>query len=141
MSFLQEFKTFAMRGNVVDLAVGFIIGASFGKIVSSLVADIIMPPIGLILGGVDFSNLSLKLKESSGNIPPVEIKYGLFLNTVIDFAIIAFVIFVLVKVMNKLQGAVVTPEPTTAKCPECLMEVPIRAKKCGHCSSVIEGKV
>jgi len=130
-----------MRGNVVDLAVGFIIGASFGKIVSSLVTDVIMPPIGLILGGVDFSNLSLKLKESSGSIPAVEIKYGQFLNTVIDFAIIAFVIFVLVKVMNKLQGAVVAPEPTKVQCPECLMEVPIHAKKCGHCSSVIEGKV
>jgi len=140
MSFIDEFKTFAMRGNVVDLAVGFIIGTAFGKIVSSLVADVIMPPIGLIIGGVDFSNLTLTLKDKTTIAEPVVIKYGTFLNTVIDFLIIAFVIFLLVKIMNKLKGEASTEESSTIKCPECLMEIPRHAKRCGHCTSNINGK-
>lgn len=103
MKILQEFKSFAMRGNVVDMAVGIIIGAAFGKIVSSIVNDIIMPPIGLLLGGVDFSNLSVILKEAAENSPAVMIKYGVFINTVIDFVIVAFAIFMMIKFMNSLK--------------------------------------
>jgi large conductance mechanosensitive channel len=103
MSIVREFKEFAMRGNVVDLAVGIIIGISFGKIVSSLVNDVIMPPIGLALGGLDFSNLLVTLKAASGTEPAVSLRYGMFINTVIDFIIVAFVIFLLVKGMNSLK--------------------------------------
>lgn len=100
---LKEFKEFALKGNVLDLAIGVIIGASFGKIVTSLVTDIIMPPIGLILGGIDFSKLAIILKPATDNIPAVTINYGLFLNTTIDFLIIAFVIFFIVKQVNKFK--------------------------------------
>ena len=103
MSIVREFKEFAMRGNVVDLAVGIMIGISFGKIVSSLVNDVIMPPIGLALGGLDFSNLLVTLKAASGTEPAVSLRYGMFINTVIDFIIVAFVIFLLVKGMNSLK--------------------------------------
>lgn len=99
----KEFKEFAMRGNVVDMAVGIIIGAAFGKIVSSLVNDIIMPPIGMLLGGVDFSNFMLKLKEAVGDVQAVTVNYGVFINTVIDFLIIAFAIFLVIKGINKLK--------------------------------------
>lgn len=102
MSFYQEFKAFAMRGNVVDLAIGVIIGAAFGKIVSSFVNDIIMPPLGVLLGGKDFNSLAIKIHEASGDTPAVFIKYGTFINTIVDFAIIAFVIFVVIKALNKL---------------------------------------
>jgi len=103
MSFLKEFKSFAMRGNVVDMAVGIVIGAAFGKIVSSFVADVLMPPIGLALGGVDFSNLMIIIKEASGDVPAVAVKYGVFINTIIDFVIIAFAIFLVVLGMNRVQ--------------------------------------
>jgi len=103
MKIVQDFKTFAMKGNVVDMAVGIIIGAAFGKIISSLVADVIMPPIGILLGGVDFSNLSITIKQAVDKSPAVMIKYGMFINTVIDFLIIAFSIFMMVKVMNTLK--------------------------------------
>lgn len=103
MKMLQEFKAFAMRGNVVDMAVGIIIGGAFGKIVSSFVSDVIMPPIGMILGGTDFSNLSFVLKEASDDVEAVTLNYGMFLNTVIDFIIIAFAIFMAIKVMNKMK--------------------------------------
>ncbi len=103
MKMLQEFKQFAMRGNVMDMAIGIIIGAAFGKIVSSVVADVIMPPIGLILGGVDFSDLSITLKEGVDGAAPVLLKYGAFINTIIDFIIIAFAIFMLVKGINSLK--------------------------------------
>jgi large conductance mechanosensitive channel len=103
MSIIQEFKTFAMRGNVVDLAVGIIIGGAFGKIVSSVVADVIMPPIGLLVGGVNFSNLAITLKEAAGKAPAVTLNYGNFLQTVFDFLIVAFSVFMLVKVMNSLK--------------------------------------
>lgn len=104
MSMMQEFKKFAMRGNVADMAIGIVIGAAFGKIVSSIVADVIMPPIGLILGGVDFSSLALTLKAGSEGVEPVLLKYGVFLNTVIDFIIIAFAIFMVVKAMNSMKN-------------------------------------
>jgi large conductance mechanosensitive channel len=103
MRVLQEFKEFAVRGNVVDMAVGIIIGAAFGKIVSSLVGDVIMPPIGVILGGVDFSNLAFTVKEAAGEIPAVVIGYGKFIQTVIDFTIVAFAIFIMVKLINSLR--------------------------------------
>jgi large conductance mechanosensitive channel len=103
MKMLQEFKAFAMRGNVVDMAVGIIIGGAFGKIVSSFVADVIMPPIGLLLGGVDFSDLAITLKAAEEGQPAVMLKYGMFVNTVIDFLIIAFAIFIVIKGMNTLK--------------------------------------
>lgn len=103
MSMIKEFKAFAMRGNVVDMAVGIIIGGAFGKIVSSFVGDVIMPPIGLLLGGVDFSDLALTLKAAEGDQPAVMLKYGMFINTVIDFIIIAFAIFMVIKAMNTLK--------------------------------------
>ena len=103
MSMLKEFKNFAMRGNVIDMAVGIIIGGAFGKIISSLVSDVLMPPIGWLMGGVDFSNLELKIKEAVGATPAVTIKYGLFLNTIISFIIVAFAMFLLIHAMNNLQ--------------------------------------
>lgn len=117
MSILQEFKEFAVKGNVVDMAVGIIIGGAFGKIVSSFVNDVIMPPIGAMLGGVDFSSLQIIVKDAIGDTPAVAIKYGVFLNTVIDFLIVAFTIFLLVKIMNKLkrkeeEAAPAAPAPT-----------------------------
>ncbi len=141
MSMMKEFKAFAMRGNVVDMAVGIIIGAAFGKIVSSVVSDIIMPPIGLLLGGVDFSNLVLTLKEGAGSAP-VMIKYGVFINTIIDFLIVAFAVFLLIKAINSMRrkeepAAVI---PTTRECPECLMTIPINAKRCGHCTAELQGR-
>jgi len=103
MGMIKEFKEFAVKGNVVDMAVGIIIGAAFGKIVSSFVADVIMPPIGVLLGGVDFSGLSVTLKEAVGDVPAVVISYGKFINTVIDFTIIAFAIFIAIKAINSLK--------------------------------------
>lgn len=140
MSMMQEFKSFAMRGNVVDLAVGVIIGGAFGKIVSSFVGDVIMPPIGVLLGGVDFSTLGVTIKDAVGTTPAVVMKYGMFINTVIDFVIIAFVIFMVIKAMNsmkKQEPAAVAP-PTTKTCPECSMAIPINAKRCGYCTSVVK---
>ena len=103
MSMMKEFKEFAMRGNVVDMAVGIIIGGAFGKIISSFVGDVLMPPIGLLLGGMDFSNLSLTLKQGSEGVEPVLLKYGVFINTSIDFIIIAFAIFMVIKAMNTMK--------------------------------------
>lgn len=135
MSIIQEFKTFAMRGNMVDLAIGVVIGAAFGKIVTSLVNDIIMPPIGYLLGGVNFADLAFTIKQKTAIAPAVQIKYGSFINSMIDFIIIAFVIFVVIKLMNKLRlhGPIIE-EPTTKECPECLMSIPLKAKRCGHCT-------
>lgn len=137
MSIVKEFKEFALKGNMVDLAIGVIIGTAFGKIVSSLVSDVLMPPLGLLLGGVDFSDLSLKLSLPGSSGQPVEIKYGIFINTMIDFFIVALVIFLVIRAMNKLRPPAVQPQ-VTRECPECLMEVPLKAKKCGHCCSVLQ---
>lgn len=137
MSILDEFKKFIMRGSVVDLAIGVIIGAAFGKIVSSLVNDIVMPPIGLLIGEVDFSDLAFTLKKASSGSPAVAIKYGLFLNTVIDFLIIAAAIFAVVKIMNRLQSTEAPPQ-VTKECPECLMQIPVLAKRCSYCTSYLE---
>ena len=103
MKMFEEFKKFAMRGNVMDMAIGIIIGGAFGKIVSSFVTDVIMPPIGMLLGGVDFSNLALTIKEGAEGVEPVLLKYGVFINTVIDFVIIAFAIFMVIKAMNSMK--------------------------------------
>ena len=105
MGMMQEFKEFAVKGNVVDMAVGIIIGAAFGKIVSSFVADVIMPPIGVLVGGVDFSNLAITIKEAAGDTPAVMLKYGVFIQSVVDFTIVAFAIFIAVKLVNNLKKA------------------------------------
>jgi large conductance mechanosensitive channel len=135
MSWIKEFKEFAMRGSVVDLAIGVIIGAAFGRIVNSFVNDVLMPPIGALLGGVDFSNLSITIHQATATSPAVLIKYGAFINAVIDFGIVAFVIFAVIKTMNKLLPPPKV-EPVTKDCPECMMNIPIKAKKCGHCQTV-----
>lgn len=125
MSLLQEFKEFAVKGNVIDMAVGVIVGAAFGKIVTSLVGDVVMPPIGVLLGGVDFSNLAVTIHETADG-KPVVIAYGKFLQTLIDFTIIAFVIFMAIKGINKLKRpAPATPEapPTYTKDQELLIEI------------------
>lgn len=143
---LKEFKEFAMRGNVVDMAVGIIIGAAFGTIVKSLVSDVIMPPIGLLLGNVDFSDLFIVLKGGSVAGPfatvaeaqkagAVTLNYGLFINTIISFVIVAFAVFLLVRAMNKLKKQEPAAEPTTKECPYCLSAVPIKATRCAHCTS------
>lgn len=118
MSMMQEFKDFAMKGNVVDMAVGVIIGGAFGKIVASFVADVIMPPIGMLLGGVNFTDLAITLKEASGEVPAVVIKYGAFVQTVVDFTIIAFVIFMAIKAMNKMKKAEAAAPAAPAAPPE-----------------------
>jgi large conductance mechanosensitive channel len=138
---VKEFKEFAMRGNVIDLAVGVIIGAAFGKIVSSLVSDILMPPIGLIVGGLDFATFAVVLKEAAEGSPAVLLRYGLFINAAIDFIIVAFSIFLFIKGMNSMKKKESTPAPaapTTKDCPECLMSIPINAKRCGHCTAVLK---
>lgn len=149
---LKEFKEFAMRGNVVDMAVGIIIGAAFGTIVNSLVTDIIMPPIGLLLGNIDFSNLFIVLKEGPKVPPPYEslaaakaagsttINYGVFINTIITFLIVAFAVFLLIRNINrwKRQEEVPPPVPTTKECPFCFTMIPIKAVRCPHCTSELK---
>lgn len=119
---LKEFKEFAMKGNVVDMAVGIIIGGAFGKIVTSFVNDIIMPPIGMALGGVDFSELAVTLKEASEGVEAVTVNYGMFINTVLDFTIIAFAIFIVIKQMNKLKKEEAEPEPEPEEDPKPTQE-------------------
>ena len=137
MGMLKEFKDFAMKGNVVDMAVGIVIGAAFGKIVSSLVADVIMPPVGVLMGNVDFSSLVITLREKTADAPAVTIRYGVFINTVIDFVIVAFAIFLVIKQMNRLKKPAPSAEPTTKDCPKCLMTIPLKATRCGHCTSEV----
>lgn len=140
----KEFKEFAMRGNVIDLAVGLIIGAGFGKIISSFVSDILMPPIGLLLGKVDFSNLFITL---SGSVQPtveaakaagaVTLNYGLFLNTVIDFAIVAFAVFMVIRQVNQWTKKPAAA-PTTKDCPYCYSAIALKATRCPNCTSEIK---
>ena len=139
---LKEFKEFAMKGNVLDMAIGVIIGGAFGKIVTSLVSDVLMPPIGLLMGKVDFSSLFLNLSTTpqpslaaakAAGTPTVN--YGVFLQTVFDFIIIAFVIFLLVKQVNRLKKPDAPAVPITKDCPLCLSTIPIKATKCAHCTS------
>jgi len=118
MSIVKEFKEFAVKGNVVDMAVGIIIGGAFGKIVSSVVADVIMPPLGLIIGGVNFAGLKLTLKEAEGNVAAVTLNYGQFVQTVVDFTIVAFAIFLLVKGINALRRQEAAPAPAAPVTPE-----------------------
>ncbi|HEX8871551.1 MAG TPA: large conductance mechanosensitive channel protein MscL [Candidatus Acidoferrum sp.] len=139
----KEFKEFAMRGSVLDLAVGVIIGAAFGKIVSSFVEDIIMPPIGRLLGHVDFSNLFINLSDKTYDTLAAAkaagaptLNYGNFINTIINFLIVAFVIFLVVRSVNKWMPKPAAPV-TTKDCPQCAMAIPVAAKKCGHCTSAV----
>jgi large conductance mechanosensitive channel len=152
MGMVKEFKEFAMRGNVVDMAVGIIIGGAFGTIVKSLVSDVIMPPIGLLLGGVDFSNFFVVLKEGTKGAAPyaaladaqaagaVTVNYGLFLNAVISFLIVAFAVFTLIKGINTLKRQEEAPPatPTTKDCPFCFSTIPIKASRCPNCTSELE---
>ena len=145
---LKEFKKFAMRGNVVDMAVGIIIGGAFGTIAKSLVSDVLMPPIGLLLGGVDFSNFFVTLRDGATAGPyatlenakaagAVTINYGVFIDTVVSFIIVAFAVFMLIKGINKLQGEKEKPpaKPTTKECPYCFSKVAIKATRCPNCTS------
>jgi large conductance mechanosensitive channel len=139
----KEFKEFAMRGNVVDLAIGVIIGAAFGKIISSLVDDVLMPPIGRLLGHVDFSGLFINLSDKTYDTLAAAkaagaptLNYGLFLNTIISFLIVTLVVFLVVQQMNRLaKEPAPQAAPTTKDCPQCAMAIPIAAKRCGHCTT------
>ena len=143
---LKDFREFAMRGNVVDMAVGIILGAAFGAIVSSLVDDVIMPPIGLLLGGVDFANMFILLKPGAPGAPyasladaqsagAVTLNYGAFINTIVSFLIVAFVVFLLVRAINRLKKEEPPAAPTIKECPYCLSMIPIKATRCPHCTS------
>jgi large conductance mechanosensitive channel len=144
---LKEFREFALRGNVVDMAIGIVIGASFGGIVSSLVADVVMPPIGLLLGGVDFSNLFLTLKAGEQLAGPyasladakaagaVTVNIGVFLNAVVSFLIVAFAVFLVVRGMNRLKRETPAAAPTTKECPFCCTAIPLKATRCPACTS------
>ena len=144
---LKEFKAFALRGNVLDLAVGIIIGGAFGTIVKSLVDDIIMPPIGLALGNVDFSNLFILLKPGLKAPPPyaslaeanaagaVTVNYGSFINNVVTFLIVAFAVFLVVRMANRLKPQDASAAPATRDCPYCRMAIPVAASRCPHCTS------
>jgi large conductance mechanosensitive channel len=151
MKMLKDFKEFIIRGNVVDMAIGIVIGAAFGVIIKSLVEDVIMPPIGLLLGNVDFTNLFFILKDGAVAGPyasladakkagAVTINYGVFINTIISFLIIAFAIFLLVRNINKLKREEKAPPavPTTKECPYCLSVIPIKATRCAHCTSELK---
>jgi len=146
----KEFKEFAIKGNVIDMAVGIIIGGAFGTIVKSLVADVLMPPIGLLFGGVDFSDLFIVLKSGTAEGPllsladakaagAVTINYGVFINSVVSFLIVAFVVFLVVKKMNELKRKEEAPpaEPTTKDCPHCFTKIPIKAVRCPNCTTQI----
>jgi large conductance mechanosensitive channel len=142
---LEEFKKFAMRGNVVDMAVGIVIGAAFGKIVTSFVNDVLMPPLGKLMGGVDFSNLFINLgSESYTSLAAAQeagaatLNYGVFINTVLDFLIVAFAIFMVIKAMNKLKTAEPAKAPDTRSCPQCLSDIPIAARRCKFCTSQLD---
>lgn len=149
---LKELKTFVMRGNVMDMAVGIIIGGAFGTIVKSMVDDVIMPPIGLALGNVDFANLFIVLKEGANAAAPyasladakaagaVSINYGMFINNVVSFVIVAFCVFLLIRTMNRLKREEEAPPaaPTTRDCPFCLSAIPIKASRCPQCTSEVK---
>jgi large conductance mechanosensitive channel len=145
---LQEFREFVLRGNVVDMAIGIIVGAAFGTIVEALVDSVIMPPVGLLLGGVDFTNFFILLKAGSPAAPyasladaqaagAVTINYGLFINAVVSFLIVAFTMFLLIRSVNRLKREEEAPpvEPTTKECPYCLSAIPVKATRCPHCTS------
>lgn len=142
---LKEFKVFAMRGNVIDLAIGVIIGGAFGKIVSSFVVDVIMPLIGLLLGNVNFTNLFVNLGPvkyetlvAAQEAGAPTLNYGIFINAIIDFLIVAFVIFLVVKGINKMQKPAPVAPPTTKKCPFCFTDIALEAKRCPNCTSQLD---
>lgn len=147
----KEFKEFAMRGNVVEMAVGIIIGAAFGTIIKSLVDDVFMPPIGLLLGNVDFSNIFITLKDGAKAAWPyaalaeakaagaVTVNLGLFINNLISFLIVAFSVFLVIKSMNKMKREAPPPEPNTKECPFCFTAIPLPASRCPHCTSELAG--
>jgi large conductance mechanosensitive channel len=142
---LKEFKEFALKGNVADMAVGIIIGAAFGKIVSSLVSDVLMPPIGKLAGNLDFSNLFISLNgqaydslKAAKDAGAPTVNYGLFLNTVIDFIIVAFVIFLIVKQLNRLKKEAPPAAPNTRECSYCLTQIPLKATKCSACTADVK---
>jgi large conductance mechanosensitive channel len=146
----KEFKEFIMRGNVADMAVGIIIGAAFGTIIKSLVDDVIMPPIGLLLGKVDFSNLFMVIREgkiagahdtlaAAKAAGAVTVNYGLFINTIISFLIVAFAVFMIIRAVNKLKRETPSPEAATKECPHCLSVIPIKASRCAHCTAELKG--
>jgi len=142
----KEFKEFAMRGNVLDMAVGIIIGAAFGRIITSLVNDVIMPPIGLLLGRVDFSSLFINLSGTpyasladAKKAGAAVIGYGAFLNTILDFVVVAFVIFLLIRQVNKMKKEPAPAAATTKECPYCLSVIPLKATRCGHCTAQLPG--
>lgn len=139
---IKEFKEFVMKGNVLDMAVGIIIGAAFGKVVTSFVADVLMPPIGLLLGKMDFSNLFINLSGKSfesladaKKAGAATLNYGLFLNTAIDFLIVGFAVFLLVKQVNRLKRQETAPLPSTRECPYCFSVIPLKATRCPNCTS------
>ena len=145
MSFIGEFKAFAIKGNMIDLAVGVIIGSAFGKIVDSLVKDIIMPPIGMLLGGVDFKQLFINLGnkpfdtlEAAEKAGAPLIKYGAFINVMVDFTILALVIFIIIGQLNKLKKSPQPADPTTKECPYCLSVIPLKATRCSQCTSELK---
>jgi len=146
---LKEFKEFAMKGNVIDMAVGIIIGAAFGTIIKSLVDDVLMPPIGLLLGNVDFSNLFMVIKEGKVAGPyaslaaakaagAVSINIGVFINTIISFLIVAFSVFLVIKNVNRFKKEPPPPDPTTKECPFCYSAIPIKATRCPHCTTELK---
>ena len=141
---LKEFKTFIIRGNVLDLAVGIVIGAAFGAVVTSFVNDLLMPPIGLLFGKVNFADLFVNLSSSpvasvaeakAKGVPTLN--YGLFLNTLINFTIVAFAIFLIVKQVNRLRGPAAPAPASTRECPFCLSQIPLKATRCAHCTSTV----
>jgi len=145
----KEFKEFAMKGNVIDMAVGIIIGAAFGTIIKSLVDDVLMPPIGLLLGNVDFSNFFVTIKEgklagpyatlaAAKNAGAVTVNIGIFINTIISFLIVAFSVFIVIKNVNRFKKEPPTADPTTKECPFCLSAIPIKATRCPHCTSELK---
>ena len=143
----KEFKEFAMKGNVFDMAVGIIIGAAFGKIVTSFVSDILMPPLGVLLGKVDFANMFIDL--SGQHLPTLDaakkagaatLNYGIFVNTIIDFLLVAFAVFLLVKQVNRLKRQPAPADPTTRDCPYCASAIPLAASRCPHCTSQLTQK-
>ncbi|MCI0416205.1 large conductance mechanosensitive channel protein MscL [bacterium] len=144
MKLIKEFREFAARGNVVDLAVAVIMGGAFGKIVTSFVNDVIMPPVGLILGNVNFSNLFISLSgkyetlEEAKKAGAATINYGVFLQTVLDFLIVAFVMFLLVKQINRLRAGAEVPPPSTKDCPYCIANIPLKATRCPQCTSQLQ---
>ena len=135
MGMLKEFKEFAVKGNVVDLAVGIIIGGAFGTIVTSLVNDVIMPPIGWAAGNLDFAQLAITLPVETADGKPVEIRYGKFLNSILTFLIVAFAVFMLVKQINRLRRTDAPPAPNTKNCPYCVTPIDLKATRCPNCTS------